>query len=90
MTRTVLITGASGSLGLTISRHLWQLGYQVAMADIAIDAAGEGARQIDAEGSACCPWRWISANPNTFTLRWRRSTNDLAGWMCWLTTRRSR
>ena len=80
MTRTVLVTGAGSGLGLTISRHLWQLGYQVAMADIAIDIACEGAPQVD---GGCCPWRWISANPNTFTLRWRRSTNDLAGWMCW-------
>lgn len=83
MTRTVLVTGAGSGLGLTISRHLWQLGYQVAMADIAIDIACEGARQIDTDRRRLLPLALISANPNTFTLRWRRSTNDLAGWMCW-------
>ena len=66
MTRTVLITGAGSGLGLTISRHLWQLGYQVAMADIAIDIACEGARQIDADRRRLLPLALDIREPEHF------------------------
>ncbi len=66
MTRTVLVTGAGSGLGLTISRHLWQLGYQVAMADIAIDIACEGARQIDADRRRLLPLALDIREPEHF------------------------
>lgn len=47
MTRSVLITGAANGLGLVISRHLWQQGYQVAMADLNLDAVTRSAQEID-------------------------------------------
>lgn len=66
MTRTVLVTGAGSGLGLTISRHLWQLGYQVAMADIAIDIACEGARQIDTDRRRLLPLALDIREPEHF------------------------
>ncbi|WP_227508763.1 SDR family NAD(P)-dependent oxidoreductase [Klebsiella aerogenes] len=47
MTRSVLITGAANGLGLVISRHLWQQGYQVAMADLNLDTVTRSAQEID-------------------------------------------
>ncbi|WP_434583194.1 SDR family NAD(P)-dependent oxidoreductase [Klebsiella sp. R390] len=55
MNRTVLVTGAANGLGLVISRHLWEQGYQVAMADISLDAARQSARQIDADQQRLLP-----------------------------------
>lgn len=55
MNRTVLVTGAANGLGLVISRHLWEQGYQVAMADISLDAARQSARQIDVDQQRLLP-----------------------------------
>lgn len=66
MTRTVLVTGAANGLGLTISRHLWQQGYRVAMADISLDAACESAREIDADRQRLLPLALDIREPDQF------------------------
>lgn len=69
MTRSVLITGAANGLGLVISRHLWQQGYQVAMADLNLDTVTRSARRSIPASSGCCRWRWIFASRNSSATR---------------------
>jgi 3-oxoacyl-[acyl-carrier protein] reductase len=67
MKRSVLITGAANGLGLVISRHLWQQGYQVAMADLTLDAATQSAQAIDAGLERLLPLALDIREPQQFS-----------------------
>ena len=67
MKRSVLITGAANGLGLVISRHLWQQGYQVAMADLSLDAATQSAQAIDAGLERLLPLALDIRDPQQFS-----------------------
>ncbi len=67
MKRSVLITGAANGLGLVISRHLWQQGYQVVMADLNLDAATRSAQEIDADLERLLPLALDIREPQQFS-----------------------
>ncbi|EPF1257162.1 SDR family NAD(P)-dependent oxidoreductase [Klebsiella aerogenes] len=67
MTRSVLITGAANGLGLVISRHLWQQGYQVAMADVNFDAVTRSAQEIDPSQQRLLPLELDIRQPQQFS-----------------------
>ncbi|EOV8482119.1 TPA: SDR family NAD(P)-dependent oxidoreductase [Klebsiella aerogenes] len=67
MTRSVLITGAANGLGLVISRHLWQQGYQVAMADLNLDAVTRSAQEIDPSQQRLLPLALDIRQPQQFS-----------------------
>lgn len=67
MKRSVLITGAANGLGLVISRHLWQQGYQVVMADLNLDAATRSAQEIDADLQRLLPLALDIREPQQFS-----------------------
>ncbi|EMZ5810549.1 SDR family oxidoreductase [Klebsiella aerogenes] len=67
MTRSVLITGAANGLGLVISRHLWQQGYQVAMADVNFDAVTRSAQEIDPSQQQLLPLELDIRQPQQFS-----------------------
>jgi 3-oxoacyl-[acyl-carrier protein] reductase len=67
MKRSVLITGAANGLGLVISRHLWQQGYQVTMADLTLDAATQSAQAIDAGLERLLPLALDIREPQQFS-----------------------
>ena len=67
MTRSVLITGAANGLGLVISRHLWQQGYQVAMADLNLDTVTRSAQEIDLSQQRLLPLALDIRQPQQFS-----------------------
>ena len=67
MTRSVLITGAANGLGLVISRHLWQQGYQVAMADLNLDTVTRSAQEIDPSQQRLLPLALDIRQPQQFS-----------------------
>ncbi|MGG7979601.1 SDR family oxidoreductase [Klebsiella aerogenes] len=67
MTRSVLITGAANGLGLVISRHLWQQGYQVAMADVNFDVVTRSAQEIDPSQQRLLPLELDIRQPQQFS-----------------------
>ncbi|WP_155958946.1 SDR family NAD(P)-dependent oxidoreductase, partial [Klebsiella aerogenes] len=67
MGRSVLITGAANGLGLVISRHLWQQGYQVAMADLNLDAVTRSAQEIDPSQQRLLPLALDIRQPQQFS-----------------------
>ncbi|MGR7615925.1 SDR family NAD(P)-dependent oxidoreductase [Klebsiella aerogenes] len=67
MTRSVLITGAANGLGLVISRHLWQQGYQVAMADLNLDTVTRSAQEIDPSQQRLLPLTLDIRQPQQFS-----------------------
>ncbi|MGR7572266.1 SDR family NAD(P)-dependent oxidoreductase [Klebsiella aerogenes] len=67
MTRSVLITGAANGLGLVISRHLWQQGYQVAMADVNFDAVTRSVQEIDPSQQRLLPLELDIRQPQQFS-----------------------
>lgn len=67
MTRSVLITGAANGLGLVISRHLWQQGYQVTMADVNFDAVTRSAQEIDPSQQRLLPLELDIRQPQQFS-----------------------
>lgn len=49
--RVVLVTGAARGLGEALTRRFHQAGYNVALGDIAVDAAEALARELSSDGS---------------------------------------
>jgi 2-hydroxycyclohexanecarboxyl-CoA dehydrogenase len=50
MGRVTVVTGAASGMGLAISRRLAQQGNAVALLDLSVDAAEQGAKEIAADG----------------------------------------
>src|SRR5579863_5796594 len=50
--RIALITGAARGLGAVVARRFHAAGYKVALADIAIEATQEIARELSSDGSS--------------------------------------
>src|SRR5215831_11450762 len=50
--RIALVTGAARGLGAVVARRFHDAGYKVALADIAVDAAREVARELSEDGSS--------------------------------------
>jgi len=52
--KTVIVTGAARGLGAVVARRFHAAGYNVALADIAIEAAQLIARELSEDGSSAC------------------------------------